>query len=387
MKTALRITLLLTFFTTGCITQSTVDKQINELLLKVEANNSSISSISYYTFYEQKNPTVNDSIFKVEGKVWLLPNKTDSIFGSVFHVHGSDRGGLFDYYYDGTKSYEIRHENKTIKIIDPYKYENNANNPAKARTALSPVVHELSDTNLSVTLRKNNPKIDLVNGKDSYFITLKYPANEYGQEESVSIDIKKKTYIIEKIQKKLKWQGSEYKTSIEVDSLLINSPEIPNKIFLQNTYSDYNISELKRDNNHESNSNYIGIKAKNFMYPTSTMDSINLKSLIGKYVLLDFWETWCGHCILALPEIQKLQDMYKTDLVAIGITTENKPQVEKLLKNNNLTYINIFADKQILKDYMVIGRPIYFLLDKKGIIIDHTEGDLQKIESDLKDLL
>ena len=180
MKTTLRIILLLTFFTNGCITQSTDDKQINELLSQVEERNRSLSSISYYTSYEQINPTVNDSIFKVEGSVWLQPNKTDSIFGSVFHVHGSDRGGLFDYYYDGTKSYEIRHENKTIKIIDPFKYENNANNPAKARTALSPMVHELTDTNISVTLKRNNPIIDLVKGEDAFLMNLKYPPNEYG---------------------------------------------------------------------------------------------------------------------------------------------------------------------------------------------------------------
>jgi len=387
MKTAIRIALILTLFTTGCTTQKTVEKQINELLSKIDERNRNLSSISYCTSFEMINPSMNDSIFKVEGKVWLKPHKVDTIFGSVFHVRGSDRGGLFDYYYDGTKSYEIRHENKTIKMIDPYKYENNANNPAKARTALSPIVPELSDPNLSLTLRRNNPKIDLVNGKDTYFMTFKYPANEYGQEISVSIDIKKKTYIIEKIQKKVKLQNIDYKTSIVIDSQRINSPEIISNIYLQNTYSDYTMSELKRDNNHELKSNYKGLKAKEFIYPSSNMDSINLKSLLGKYVLLDFWETWCGHCILALPDIQKLQDKYKTDLNVIGITTENKLPVEKLLKINKVTYINIFADQQILNDYMVTGRPSYFLLDKKGTIIDHTEGDLQKIESDLKELL
>jgi len=387
MKTTLRITLLLTLFTSGCIMHSTDEKKITFLLSKLDKNNRSLNTISYYTSFEQIDPALNDSVFKVIGKIWLQPNKKDSIFGSVFHVHGSDRGGLFDYYYDGTKSYEIRHKNKTVKIIDPYKYENNANNPAKARTALSPIVYELTDIGISRSLQKNNPVISLVSNMDSYKIAFKYPPDEYGQEMTKYISIDKKTYVIKRIQKNVLWRGIEQKTIYNIDSLLFNNSEIGNNIFLQNTYSDYAVSELKRDTNHQSASTSIGLKAKIFKYPTSNNDSINVTILNGKYVLLDFWETWCGHCILALPDIQKLQDMYKTDLIVIGITTENKLIVEKLLKNNKLTYINIFADQQILKDYMVTGRPSYFLLDKKGTIIDHTEGDLQKIELDLKDLL
>jgi len=355
-------------------------------LSEIELRNRNLGPVSYYSSYEQINPAVNDSVFKAEGKVWLQPVKADSIFGSVFHVQGIDGGGSFDYYYDGTKSYEIRHDNKTVKLIDPYKFENNANNPAKARTALSPLVHELTDTNISVTLRKNNPVIDLAKGKDTYLLTLKYPSNEYGQEETVRLYIKKKTFIIGKIQKKLNWQGIEYSTTIEIDTLQIYNPDILNKIYLQNTYPDYSTSELTRDNNDAPDSDFTGLKARNFVYPVSENDSINLENLRGKYVLLDFWETWCGHCILSLPEIQKLQDRYKPELTVIGITTENRLQVEKLLRNNKLTYINIFADQKILSDYGVTGRPVYFLLDKEGIILEHTEGDLGKIKSVLKDL-
>jgi thiol-disulfide isomerase/thioredoxin len=387
MKTGLITGSLLVLICIGCKTQSNDGKRIGELLSKVEQKNNGINSISYYTRYEQINPTTEDSIFKVEGKVWLQPNNKDSIFGSVFHVRGVDGGGLFDYYYDGTKSYEIRHAKKTIKIFDPYKYENNANNPAKARTALAPLIYELTDTNLSRTLLKNNPIVNLLDDKDSYNISFKYPADEYGQELTVYITINKKMYTIEKIQKNTTWRGVEYKTSIAIDSLLSNNSEISNNIFLQNTYSDYVMTEYERGTNQKWTSSFIGSKAKNFKYPTSINDSINLNNLKGKYVLLDFWETWCGHCIFALPEIQKIQDKYQNNLVVIGITTENKPQVEKLMRINNLRYTNIFADKQIISDYDLKGRPTYFLIDKNGIIIEHTEGDLLKITTDLEKLL
>lgn len=387
MKTVFITICLLILICIGCKTQSSDNKKISELLTNVEQKNKSINSVSYYSSYEQINPTVKDSVFKVVSKVWLQPNKKDSIFGSVFHLRGRDRGGLFDYYYDGSKSYEIRHENKAIKIFDPYKYENNANNPAKARTALSPLVPELTDTNLSETLKKNNPIVNLIVNKDSYNIGFKYPVNEYGQELALHIYINKKTYLIEKIQKNTTWRGVVYKTSFVIDSLLINDLEATNNIFLQSTYSDYVVTEFERGTNQQLTSSFIGLKAKDFKYPTNNNDSVRLKSLSGKYVLLDFWETWCGHCIFALPEIQKIQDKYQNDLVVLGITTENKPQVEKLLQNNKLTYINVFADQQIINDYSLQGRPTYFLLDRNGTIIDHAEGNLEKIITDLKELL
>lgn len=372
---------------TSCKTQSSDNKRINELLTTVEQKNKSTNSISYYSYYEQINTTVTDSVFKVVGKVWLQPDIKDSIFGSIFHIRGRDRGGLFDYYYDGSKSYEIRHDNKSIKLFDPYKYENNANNPAKARTALSPLIYELTDTNLSQSLKKNNPSISLKDSRDSFCIDFKYPVNEYGQELALQIYINKKTYLIGKIQKNTTWRGVEYKTTIGIDSVLINNLEIADNIFLQNTYTDYVLTEFERGTDQQLTSRFIGLKAKDFKYPTSNNDLISLKSISGKYVLLDFWETWCGHCIIALPELQKIQDKYQKDLVVLGITTENKPQVEKLLQRNKLTYINIFADQQIINDYSLQGRPIYFLLDRNGIIIDHAEGNLGKIITDLKELL
>lgn len=372
---------------TGCKTESSNNKRISKILSNVEQKNKGINSISYYTSFEQITPTMEDSVYKVVGKVWLQPNNKDSIFGSVFHVRGRDKGELFDYYYDGAKCYEIRHDNKTIKIFDPYKYENNANNPAKSRTALSPLIYELTDTIISETLQKNNPLVNLIDNKDSYSIVFKYPANEYGQEEMLYLYINKKTYIIEKIQKNVTWRGVVYKTSFGIDSLLINNLEIANNIFLQHTYSDYKVTEIESGINKPWISSFIGLKAKNFKYATSNNDSINLESLNGKYVLLDFWETWCGHCIVSLPEIQKIQDKYQNDLIVIGITTENKAQVEKLIQKNNIKYVNIFADKHIISDYDLQNRPVYFLLDRKGIILDHTMGNLTKITSVLEDLL
>ena len=68
----------------------------------------------------------------------------------------------------------------------------------------------------------------------------------------------------------------------------------------------------------------------------------------------------------------------------IGIVTENKKQIKKLIKANNLIYSNIYADKHILNDYHVSARPTYILIDQNGKIAMVSAGDLEKIENKIK---
>ena len=104
-------------------------------------------------------------------------------------------------------------------------------------------------------------------------------------------------------------------------------------------------------------------------------------------ILLDFWESWCGCCLLVLPKLNELFQEYENKgLIIIGITTENKEQIEKLIKANQLNYINSFADKTILREYKVTARPTYYLIDKNGIIIKTSYGDVLKIEAAIKTL-
>lgn len=59
----------------------------------------------------------------------------------------------------------------------------------------------------------------------------------------------------------------------------------------------------------------------------------------GKFVLVDFWATWCGPCRAGIPELNKMQKKFGDKLVIIGISDEPFEKV-KAFNNPKIEYAN-----------------------------------------------
>ena len=88
----------------------------------------------------------------------------------------------------------------------------------------------------------------------------------------------------------------------------------------------------------------------------------------GKYVLIDFWATWCGPCRKAIPELNALHKKFKDKLVVIGVSDEDEATIRKM-KTPQIEYYSAIDSKERMKKAVgVTGIPHVLILDPQGVV-------------------
>jgi peroxiredoxin len=119
-------------------------------------------------------------------------------------------------------------------------------------------------------------------------------------------------------------------------------------------------------------------RAKNFTLKSLHGEQISLDQYKGKYLLVNFWATWCGPCKMEMPSLEKLYQRFKADkfdILAISNDMFGQAVVEPYIKANNLSF-TILLDSQLKVSYQfgVISLPTTFLIDPEGNIIGAKQG-------------
>ena len=91
----------------------------------------------------------------------------------------------------------------------------------------------------------------------------------------------------------------------------------------------------------------------------------------GSIVVIDFWATWCGPCIAAMPHNAKIAKKYADDGVKlIGVCTSGDAgKMPTIVKDNKADYPNAFAKgDQVAKDWPIQWYPTYAVVDREGVV-------------------
>jgi len=96
---------------------------------------------------------------------------------------------------------------------------------------------------------------------------------------------------------------------------------------------------------------------------------VDLASLRGHVVLVNFWATWCGPCIAEMPSLERLLAKVGADALHVLAVNdgESHQKVEAYLRKAGISlHVLLDPDKRAVEDWGAKGLPMSFLVDRSG---------------------
>ena len=98
---------------------------------------------------------------------------------------------------------------------------------------------------------------------------------------------------------------------------------------------------------------------------------LDLSSLRGRVVYLDFWASWCGPCRQSFPWMQGLQDAYAgrgLEVVAVNVDAD-RGDAEKFLRLFHPTFdVRFDPAGRAAEQFKVTGMPTSMIIDRHGVV-------------------
>lgn len=147
-------------------------------------------------------------------------------------------------------------------------------------------------------------------------------------------------------------------------------------------FAGYQYSDMLLDNVRKREATQPGHKFVDFSItqPDGTVRSLSDYAGKGKYVLVDFWASWCGPCIRQTKVLKQIQEKYKDDprLQILGVAVWDKVEdTRRAISQHGLTWDCIVDAQSVPTDlYAITGIPCIMLIGPDGTILSRDkQGD------------
>jgi peroxiredoxin len=116
----------------------------------------------------------------------------------------------------------------------------------------------------------------------------------------------------------------------------------------------------------------VGDQAPDFTLPDTSGAPVSLAKYRGKVVLLDFWASWCGPCLVKLPDVRSIWEKYRDrDFVILSVSVDYTTAAWKaFIAKEHLDWVHVYDDQKSLYGaiarYNVGGIPDMYLIDREG---------------------
>ena len=117
-----------------------------------------------------------------------------------------------------------------------------------------------------------------------------------------------------------------------------------------------------------------------------------LSNLKGKYVVVDFWATWCPDCRKDIPKMKELYAKYASEKITfVGVSFDKTPDaLQKYVQENGVEWVQTceykpWKETQVSKDYHINWIPSMYVINPEGRVEVSTVM-IEKVEQALKEI-
>ena len=124
-----------------------------------------------------------------------------------------------------------------------------------------------------------------------------------------------------------------------------------------------------------------GAAAQGFAFKDMQGQAQRLSDYRGKWVLVNFWATWCPPCLEEIPDLIVLHEAHrKTDLVVIGVALDStRESVVEFVAKKKVSYPVVFGDYSLAEQVGEVNAlPTSYLYDPQGKLVSYQEGMLTR---------
>lgn len=113
-------------------------------------------------------------------------------------------------------------------------------------------------------------------------------------------------------------------------------------------------------------------------------NDVSLSDFRGKWVVLDFWGSWCRFCLQSFPEMKNVYaELHPKGLEIIGIDCRDTDEAwRNAVERFQLPWVSLYnpgGEDNIVKKYEVIGYPTYIIINPTGLIYATSLGETPQL--------
>ena len=156
-------------------------------------------------------------------------------------------------------------------------------------------------------------------------------------------------------------------------------------------YTSEEFQVVSMNENILKGNSYLGVKALDWTLPSMTGDSVTLSKIEANLVMLEFWFPNCTGCVLAIPEINKIQKEFRNKglkVYGIEFTKTDSTGLTDYVKKMKMEYPSLYSAKDVATNYGVSSGPSVFLIKDGKFVYARTgfikDELIKEIEKNLK---